>query len=227
MSVICSACNTEVVFDTSCSHCGHSFTSPDNGNQLDQTFNGDGNQGVQAGRDINGTVIINPAEPEEEKTLIYRSFIKPLTIADQQIKTWWFFIPGALGFLGSIASIVGTWMTLASNTDSLSTPPSHSMFYIIAISMLLLFLGFILQRSKYLTLLFFNKTIEADRGGNLFITQITGTCCLCKSPVKIKTIGPKENRQTMVICTNNPDQHLWYFDRTVLPDVGDDYRNNL
>jgi len=235
-TVVCEACNQEVPLNNFCGNCRTPLATPDSGNHLDQEIDGnhldqeiDGhhNQGVQVGGNNSGTIILNSSEPEQEKTLIHRSFIKPVTIADKQVKAWWFFASGALSVVGSIASIIGTWMALASDAGSMPSPPSHWMFYVTVAGMLLLLSGFMLQRAKYITLPLVGKTIEADRYGNLFITKIAGTCGLCKSPVKVKTIGPKENRQTMVVCTNNPDQHLWHFDRTVLSDVGDDYRDSL
>ena len=226
MTIACSMCNTEVSISKFCGNCGEPLIPANNGNRLDQRIKGKNNQSVQVGGSNSGTIIINQPEAEQEKTLIHRSFIKPLTIADRQITTWWFFIPGTLAVAANIVTVIIGWKTLASNPGYIPSTSSHWMMYILFAGALLLVSGFLLKRAKYITLPFVNKILETDKHGNLFITRITGTCGLCQSPVRIRTIGSKENRQTMVVCTNNPDQHLWHFDRTVLPDVGDDYRNN-
>lgn len=150
---------------------------------------------------------------------------KDLTLC---FETWWFFTAGALSLSGNIASIIGTWITLTS-IGTIPTPTHSSttswmpLFMIIGI--LLLMTGILLHRFKYITIPLINKTIEVDKQGFLFITKITGTCGRCQSPVKVQTVGGKDNRQTAVVCTNNPDQHIWQFDRTVLPDTGEDYKN--
>jgi len=89
--------------------------------------------------------------------------------------------------------------------------------------MLIILAAILLARARYITLPF-GYTVEADRQGRLYFTKIVGTCGLCKEPVRIRTVGPKEHRQTRVECTNNPDQHWWEFDRTKLGDVGDEFR---
>lgn len=186
-------------------------------NRLNLTQVTGGNNDIkQANRDI----IINPPPPEPEKTLIYRASIKPLTIAHTPVKTWWFFLSGGISFIGGLARIVGTWLTLTSGVAN--GTPSHGSIFLLPLSILLLASGGLLHYGRYRTLLF-GRTIETDKKGRLYLTRIKGTCSICKHPVSIRTIGPNNHRVTVVSCDNNPSQHRWAFDRTVLPDVGEDY----
>lgn len=211
---------------TECPACNVTLNIPDNPLPVSQQTNGNHSPATQIIGDGNvfEQKIFVPSN-EDKTTFIHRSSIQPLTIANTPIKSWWFIVSGALGLTGSLASIVGTWVTMADK--GIIQTSSHALpMWVTITSMLLLLTGAIFQRSKYITL-FFGRTIEKDKENNLYITRIEGECGLCKHPVKVKTIGSKEARQTVVMCTNNPDQHRWPFDPTVPGDVGEDYREQL
>jgi hypothetical protein len=192
--------------------------------QMQQRIEGNGNQGIQVGRDNNGNIIINPpASQEGPTTLIQRETITPLTVAGTPVKNWWLFVSAAIPLIANLLSIIDFWRKLPTATAT-QGGNSSLLMYGMVVGAFLLITAAILQRGRYMTLPF-GRTVERGKDGNLYLTRIGGTCGLCGSPVSVKTVGPKEYRQTRVTCTNNPDQHWWLFDRTVLGDVGEDYRN--
>lgn len=188
--------------------------------QQSQQFHGNNNQGIQIGGDNQGSVVINSVPAEPKKTLIHRKKIKPISIADTPVKHWWFTASGALGLVGNLASILGVWLTLGSSEQS--PLPTFPIWFLL-LSGFLFILGIGMWRSRYLNLPFSSQAIEISKDGQLYLTRVSGTCSQCDSPVEVRTIGPKEHRVTVVQCTNNPQQHRWEFDRTILGDVGDDY----
>lgn len=193
-----------------------------NGQHVTQSFEGNHNQGVQVGGNNQAPITINPAPPEPKKTLIHREKNTPISIAGTPVKHWWFSIIGALGVIGNLASIAGLWFALDSSGQPLI--PTFPI-WTLPLFFFLLSLGLGLWQIRYLKLPLTSRTIEIDKHGALFLTQVSGICRECDSPVEIGVIGSKENRTTVVRCTNNPRQHRWEFDRTILGDVGEDYRS--
>lgn len=192
--------------------------------QMHQRIEGSGNQGIQVGRDNNGNIIINPpASQEGPTTLIQRETITPLTVAGTPVKNWWLFVSAAIPLVANLLNIIDFWQKFPTATATQGGYNSLLM-YGIAVGAFLLITAAILQHTRYMTLPL-GRTVERSKEGDIYLTRIGGTCGLCGSPVRVKTVGPKEYRQTRVTCTNNPDQHWWVFDRTVLGDVGEDYRN--
>jgi hypothetical protein len=192
--------------------------------QLRQHIDGDGNSAIQIGGDHQGDITINQPSPQERPiALIQRETITPLTVAGIPVKNWWLFISAAIPLLANLLSIINFWLKLPTVTST-HNDYGNLLMYGMMIGALLLITAAILQRGRYITLPF-GRTVERDKDGNLYLTRIGGTCGLCGAPVRVKTVGPKEYRQTRVICTENPDQHWAEFDRTKLGDVGEEYRN--
>jgi hypothetical protein len=190
--------------------------------QLQQRIKGDGNQAVQIGGDNKGDITIKQQVIRDKPTtLIQRETITPLTVAGAPVKNWWIFVVGALAIAADLITIIGYWKNLPTVTPAQG---SYLMVYTTLIGVFLFITAVILQRGRYMTLPF-GRTVERGKDGNLYLTRIGGTCGLCGAPVRVKTVGPKEYRQTRIVCTENPDQHWAEFDRTWLGDVGEDYRN--
>jgi hypothetical protein len=175
------------------------------------------------GGDNHGTIIFSPRAEEPKRAIIYRESIKPIRIANTPIKYWWLLISGGVGFIGSVASIVGFWANLNLNVPSNHAPSSDVNIFITMISIMVFITGLILRRSKYITIPF-SRTIESDHNGSLYLTKISGKCAHCDKPVKVKTVGPQNNKRTFVLCTGN-SEHRWKFVPAALTDVGDDYCN--
>ncbi len=209
-----------------CPSCQIALCEPDYPTSLDQDTSGNNNQATQIIGHKNKVEqhITLEREKSDPITFIHRSIIKPVSIGNIQLKSQWFTFLGLFGFIANLASVGGFWMAFTDKTGMFQqfTLPIWTLL----LSMFFLIVGFLLRRAKYMTL-FFGKTIERDRHGDLYYTLITGKCGLCKHPVSVKTVGSKNARQTVVICSNNPDQHIWAFDPTVLGDVGDDYRERF
>lgn len=220
--LFCPECENKYKTLELCPECGIPLLPP-SAPQQQQRIKGDSNQAIQIGGDNEGDIIINQPAPQEPTTLIGRETITPLTIGGTTVKNWWLFVSGAIPLIANLLSIIEFWRKLPGEAATQSAY-GNLLMYAMLIGMFLLISAAMLQRSRYMTLLF-GRTIERGNDGGLYLTRIGGTCGLCGAPVRVKTVGPKEYRQTRVTCTNNPDQHSWLFDRTVLGDVGEDYRN--
>lgn len=186
---------------------------------MEQTITG--NTNVQIGGDNKGDIVIQqPPQQTAPTTYIHRTSIKPIRIGDTPFKNGWLLATGAIGVTANLINIINFFRnpTIAGDTSI-----SHLLVPMMLVGILLLLTAGLLYRSRYITLPF-GHTIEADKQGRLYFTKIGGTCGLCKEPVRIRTVGPKENRQTRIECSNNPDQHWWEFDRTILLDVDEEYR---
>lgn len=227
MTTICPACNQEVAIDSYCGKCREPLTQPKDGNHLKQKIKGHHNNGIQMGGDNNGTIIINPTSPVQEQTPIRRSSIKPISILGKHVKNWWLLVSGGLTLAANIATVIGTFSAFASGEASSSLAPSPFLLWLLIFNAPFILLSGFLLTKKVVTLPLINKTIEKDKDGFLYITNITGTCGICKSSIRVKTIGPEDSRKTVIACTNEPELHQWPFDRTKMPDVGDNYRNSL
>ena len=200
----CTECGKEASDQAKyCSECGHSLKSPDlNITSGDNSVNF-GHQNQVSGNTIN----INQSGDDTERAVIDRTKVKPLSIAGTQLKASWILISGLLGFFGSIASILGFIET------------DYQFFFILsmAIGVVLFPVGMILLQTKHLSFPpFFN--LESGSQGEIYITKIEGSCPKCTGKLKLRSIGPKNNKTTVVRCTRNPD-HIWGFDPTVLPDL--------
>jgi len=221
--LFCPECKNKYKTLDLCPECGIPLLPP-TAPHLQQYIKGHGNQTIQIGGDNKGDIIVHQLAPQERPTtLIQRQTIKPLTIGGTPVKNWWLFVGGAIPIIADMLSIIEFFQKLPSATAT-PNPYGGLLIYAMLIGLFLFISAAILQRGRYMTLPF-GRTVERGNDGNLYLTQIGGTCGLCNAPVRIKTVGPSEYRQTLVTCTNNPDQHRWDFDRTVLGSVEEDYRN--
>jgi hypothetical protein len=141
--------------------------------------------------------------------IVYIDRVKttPLTIAGHPVKVAWLIFSGSLGAVGSVASIWSAWAT------------THPYFWIIlfGFSGMALLLGLQLSRQRFSRFPpFFN--LESSKTGEIYLTKVEGECPKCNGTLKLREVGPKGYRITLVCCTRNPD-HKWRFDPTVLEDI--------
>jgi len=187
-----------------CSECGHKLNPADSVN----ISSGDNSVNFGQQNQVTGNMInINSNEDNSEKAYIDRSKVKPLSIAGTQLKASWLVVSGLLGFFGSIASILGFIGT------------EYQFFFIVSmvVGAILFPIGMVLVQTKHLSFPpFFN--LESGSRGEIYITKVEGSCPKCTGKLKLRSIGPKNNKTTVVRCTRNPD-HMWGFDPTVLPDL--------
>ncbi|MDE1466048.1 hypothetical protein [Spartinivicinus poritis] len=187
-----------------CSECGHSLR--DSGNVNINSGDNSVNFGQQ--NQVTGnTIHINTNEDSTDKAYIERTKIKPLSIGGTQLKDSWLVITGFLSFFGSIASILGF----------ISTGYQFLFILTMGIGMIFIVLGLVLLKTKHFSFPpFFN--LESGSKGEIYITKVEGSCPKCTGTLKLRSIGSKNNKATVIRCTRNPD-HLWGFDPTVLPDL--------
>jgi hypothetical protein len=60
-----------------------------------------------------------------------------------------------------------------------------------------------------------------ENGSNegAYLTRITCDCPWCGSEMKLRIIGPKNNKEHVLLCIRNPSQHRIIFDPTSMPDL--------
>ncbi len=135
---------------------------------------------------------------------IDRVYSKALTIRDKPVKAGWLAVSGGVGFIGSLASIVGL-------------RPHLSFMFVLLMSLaaFCLIVGMVLLRNRFVHVPYLPWNFEADRSGKVFISKIEGDCPRCDGKLKLRDIGPKDHKSTHVCCTRNLD-HKWKFDFTVL-----------
>jgi hypothetical protein len=187
-----------------CSECGHNLNAADNVKIL----SGDNSVNFGYKNQVTGnTININSNQDDSEIAYIDRTKIRPLSIAGTQLKASWLVISGLLGFFGSVASILGFIGT------------GYQFFFIVSMTIgaILFPIGMVLVQTKHMSFPpFFN--LESGSKGEIYFTKIEGSCPKCTGRLKLRSIGPKNNKATVVRCTRNPD-HMWGFDPTVLPDL--------
>jgi len=197
----CSASHEEL--DRFCRQCGKSLAASPQRNLVsygDHSFNA-GQNNVFTGNTINLETDRVNSEPQ---AYIDRIKTRPLTIAGHPVKAAWLTFSGALGIVGSIASIWRVWQSTT----------QYFWIFVMGFSMVTLLVGMCLSRHRFTRLSHF-LTIESNKAGDVFLTKIEGRCPKCDGVLKLRDIGEKEHRTTIVRCTRNP-AHSWLFDPTIL-----------
>lgn len=149
--------------------------------------------------------VHNHGHPHAEPVaVINRVHSKPVTVLGAPIKAGWLVTSGVVGFIGSVASIVG-----------LSQRLSFGFVLLLTLAGFCLTVGMALLRHRFIRVPYLPFNFEADREGKVFVTKIEGNCPLCDGKLKLRDLGPKDNKVTYLRCTRNPD-HIGKFDFTVL-----------
>ncbi len=198
----CAKCGSKVSdTDNFCGKCGNQLTS-------EHTAKGDNSVNIAGSNTISNSHFhvgnVYKSEKPEETAYINRTYVKPITLAGNPIKTSWLIFSGLVGFIGSWASIF-------------SVTGSYWQFLFIAalaLSMFLLLNGILLWRSRFSRLKWFN--LESNKDGEVFLTKIGGNCPKCDGALKLVDVRVSQDRsKSFVRCTRNSD-HTWDFDPTVL-----------
>jgi hypothetical protein len=198
----CVKCGTECeTEDRFCRNCGSSLSA--GGIQNTSTT---GDQSFNAGQNnvITGNNISVGGENSEPVAYIDRVKTTPITLGGHPVKVAWVISSGVLGIVGSIASIWSAWATTYQFLWLLLLGLSGTAFLI----------GIALNRMRFARLPPFIN-LESNKSGDIFSTKIEGSCPKCDGMLKLREVGPKGNKSTIVRCTRNPD-HYWRFDPTVL-----------
>jgi len=150
-----------------------------------------------------GDVHNHDRSKHEPTAVIDRIYSKPVSILGAPIKAGWLIVSGAIGFIGSIASIVSLWPHL-----------TIWFVFLFLFAIFCLIIGITMVRQRFIRIPYLPFNFEADKSGKLFITKIEGNCPHCDGKLKLRDIGPKDNKTTYVRCTRNP-KHIWNFDFTI------------
>jgi hypothetical protein len=198
----CTKCGTEhETEDRFCRSCGTSLSAV--GIQNTSTT---GDQSFNAGQNniITGNNISIGNGNGEPKAYIDRVKTIPITLGGHPIKVAWVITSSVLGVVGSIASIWSAWAT---NYQFL-------WLLLLGLSGAALLVGISLNRMRFARLPPFIN-LESNKSGEIFSTKIEGSCPKCDGMLKLREVGQKDHKITIVRCTRNPD-HYWRFDPTVL-----------
>ncbi|GGK50821.1 zinc ribbon domain-containing protein [Aliivibrio fischeri] len=156
----------------------------------------------------NSTINLYTGPKDDPKDVAYieRKQIKPLSLFGFHLKTTWLIYSGIISMLGSFASIFSVWSF--GSTWLLLLMPLGGFAFV---------MGIALKRQKFAHFWAF-LNIEAGIDDRIYKTVIEGDCPKCTGKLKLRSIGPENDKKTIVRCTRNPD-HLWSFDPTVLDDL--------
>jgi hypothetical protein len=199
----CSASHENL--DRFCRQCGTSLSLPIHHNA---STSGDHSFNAGLHNTFTGNTINFDSDNSEPRAYIERVKTRPLTVGGHPVKAAWVIFSGVLGMVGSVASIWSVWQTGF----------QYLWLVLLGFSMVALLLGTVLNRQRFARLTPF-LTIESNKAGALFLTTIEGECPKCDGVLKLRDVGEKEHRSTLVRCTRNPD-HFWLFDPTVLGEPG-------
>ncbi|OQS30408.1 zinc ribbon domain-containing protein [Chromobacterium violaceum] len=167
----------------------------------DQSFNA-GQNNIISGNNI--SVGVGNSEPI---AYIERVKITPLSLGGHPVKVAWVIVSSLLGIVGSVASIWSVW----------ATAYQYLWMLLLGLSGTSLLIGVALNRMRFARFPPF-VNFESKKSGEIFVTKIGGLCPKCDGALKLREVGPKGNKTTIVRCTRNPD-HSWGFDPTVLGDL--------
>jgi hypothetical protein len=144
---------------------------------------------------------------ESPVAIIDRVKVTRVTIGGRPLKVAWIIVSSVVGFVGSIVSIWTAWT------------PSYMYLWvaILGLSGMALLIGFTLSRTRFARVPPF-LNLESNRQGEVFATKIAGECPKCDGRLRLKEVGPKNHRVTVVQCSRN-SEHAWRFDPTVLGEV--------
>lgn len=198
----CTKCKTEhKTEDRFCRICGSPLSV--GGVQNTSTT---GDQSFNAGQHnvITGNNISVGGGNSEPVAYIDRVKTTPITLGGHPVKVAWVITSSVLGIVSSIASIWSAWATTF----------QYLWLLLLGLSGTALLVGIALNRIRFARLPPFIN-LESNKSGEIFSTKIEGLCPKCDGVLKLRDVGPKNNKATIVRCTRNPD-HYWRFDPTVL-----------
>ena len=198
----CPKCGTEHEAENRfCRNCG----SPLSAEGIHNTST-TGDQSFNAGQNnvITGNNISVGGGNSEPAAYIDRVKTTQIALGSHPVKVAWVITSSVLGIVGSIASIWSAW----------ATAYQYLWLLLLGLSGTALLIGIALHRMRFVRLPPFIN-FESNNAGEIFSTKIEGSCPKCDGVLKLRDVGPKDNKTTIVRCTRNPD-HYWRFDPTVL-----------
>ncbi|AEX22403.1 zinc ribbon domain-containing protein [Vibrio sp. EJY3] len=202
----CSNCGLEHSEESNfCSNCGTKLKNDDGINI--NTGDSSVNVGLNSSIDNSTINVYSPSQVDQkEVAYIERKSVKPLSIFGLHLKTTWLIYSGAISLVGSFASIFSFWGI-----------GSHWMMLLMPLGGFAFIMGLMLSRQKFAHFWSF-LNLESGADKRIYRTVVEGDCPKCTGKLKLRSIGPENNKTTVVRCTRNPD-HVWGFDPTVLDDL--------
>jgi len=212
--VFCSNCGNELLIEHKfCSGCGNQKNSDKNSiSSGDKSVNTIGSEivgsNIHIGDNYNDTNNIDPKILNFQRHFVKLPWSKSGKLSSRssifKLGTW-----------GSIASIVALALPYFTSLNYLP----HLFFIGLGVSMSLLMLTAVLKKLKF-THFQGLKNLENGNKDGVYVTRITCDCPWCTdSEMKLRLVGPKDNKEHLLLCERNPSQHRIIFDPTVLPDI--------
>jgi len=218
----CAKCDNKYRSFEDCPECGLPLHQLEGGSN--SQIIRDSEQAVQVGGDNSGDIFIQ-GKQEGPVTLIQRDSIKPVTVGDTPVKTWWLSVIGlttaGLGLTIQLVKLITTFKAFGGdglNSSPIATLATLALFAVLFLTGAYFMRQFILLKRRWHAGLPGNTLLERSHDGRLYTTKISGTCGQCNGNVVVDTYG----HASRVACERNP-AHDVNFDWTVLGDVAQDY----
>ena len=210
--IFCSNCGFETVSCANfCSNCGNKLSAISNSIESgDSSINTIGsditNSAIHIGNNYNNSNNIDPTTLNIKRHFINLPWIQKGKIAKQSVML-------KLGTWGSIASILGLFLPFENRAYI-------SFLFMVVFVPSIIFFGISLFLKKFRFMYLFGlNNLEAGTKDGIYLTKITCDCPWCGTEMKLMMIGPRGNREHVLLCERNPRQHRIEFDATVLSDI--------
>jgi hypothetical protein len=135
------------------------------------------------------------------------------------IRSRWLVVAGAVGFLGSIASITSLMIDLGP-FERIGEIPLLGHPLVLGMSVMLLILGIGLRGADR-PLTFGSRALYLDRDDRIHVAAITGACPIkaCDGKLQVATLKEGDREVKKLICTRFPERHQFPFYTSELPPV--------
>jgi hypothetical protein len=133
------------------------------------------------------------------------------------IKAAWLLLAGAVGLIGSLASIFGIYMDW-DRAQHVLPDFSFVLFIVFGVSLLLLVFGIMLRRSPH-PIPFGSKVLYRGIDDRIRSASVSSGCPEpdCEGQLKVEPIKEGEKQVKFLICNKRPERHRYPFYASELP----------
>lgn len=212
----CVQCKKEISLEDSfCRHCGASQGNPNSPIVHVQT----GSRSTNIGIGKLSQARINVEHIGDRYDTRLSELIPQLERVNNQttpLKAVWIGFTGLIGFIGSVASIVGYLRQYG--FFNLNAPEFPLwVAWLASVSLPVAMLGFSLRKGKHV--IFGHRVLHTDSVGRIMISDVSGACPVpsCPGVLHLQSIGQGEQMVTKLVCTRYPNRHRFDFYPSELP----------
>ncbi len=128
----------------------------------------------------------------------------------------------AFATVSGLASILGLYFTFFS-PFGIKVPSSWfgALFFTLVVAVSFGLVSFVLKRQRFCRLDPFALCLELGKRDGVYLTMLRAACPWCGSRMLLRSVGPKNSRESAFVCERNPRQHRALLDPTALPEIGE------